>query len=1818
MAKRRNLGNTTNVQSNSFVKGLNKDSDFTYVQNGMWTHARNATNNTIEGNQGTISNASSNELCATAGSEMPTNYGQRYIIGAVHLFADKWVIYTVGHNATDTATMSEIGLFEEDSCNYRPIVQDACLKFDKRYLIDGASREMEDCTWQIYWCDGLNPDRFLNIGDPDTWPDSTYSFIGQGNINYYTNGTTNILWPGVKWKEDLLNPSTPPPCSTFPDLNELDCPKIRLAPLMQTPCIKVKPGVSGGTLRNGTYFAVIAYTIKGQKVTDYFSPSNTQPLWHEDNSKNSLELEISADTENFDEFVLVIIQNINQGPVAKQIGFYSTETERVTIDLMQADLISVPLKQIPLQSVVYETSKQMEDVNSYLLRVAPTGKFDFNYQPLANKIRAKWASVEYPADYYIKGGHKGSYLRDEVYCFFIRWVYDTGDKSASYHIPGRPPRNYVVPGTGTSALETWGIADKQTLDSTEKVFEVYNTAAPGSLPGGLSGTLDDGGVVIASGEMGYWESTEIYPDKKPDIWNTSAHCWTYDTNSDNDLCGKAIRHHKFPDNTLMNETMHFKPNLSNLTTNDESKIRIMGVYFEHIAYPKDNEGKDIEGVVGYEILRGSREGNKSIVAKGMINNYRTYEVQGTSKRGRQGLYANYPFNTAIPYINDGTLPLLGSIGTNPGGTSSDYNYQWNDPYITIPDEDDNKVHQTMPSDIVSFHSPDVMFTTPYLSTTELKLYGILKGYSTQSFQFPDQHPKFTLLSNFSALLAGIAGFSASIISLIGKRKEQSFSIPEGYSKYFLSPQPSTATIPFPAAYSATQASALASFQLALTTYKAVMDNYYQAGGPLADGILAITGTLNVPGGGPEATVSFQAQKKLRDSFNTFAATLNQSKANSHWTVELPDFAYLPPGARQVGALNQLLYYFSEGAGVALRLIKAFTPDRQYALQMKSHGFYDNMTNIGSKTGRFKIEDAFYTKDTVQDVPLYQNNSGSVSYKINNLKRCSHATLRTKSGPYGHTNEFIGPEVLGIDKSLVTLGTLDLLGNPYVAGKTPTFDEPELDFSLPLGSYYGGLKFRLQNQYGQLNSIKQIPITPCEQKDYRLAPNGPICGTTPPNALYLNVIPHTSILFGGDVFINRYTEKNNMFFFYNWLYGENDGLEYNYFLYQMLPQAKFWVNSTGWEPFNLFNGLPGIGSLPSTPGTGLVPKSFYSLDYHNRSALLPDWLVSVGVGTGQYQYNNNNQQGDLPGLFSVKKSYFYLASNSVRDFFVESDVLLDFRESGDLMREKHYDPYRYTDYFSMFTMDPTRADADNFYKYDYSLSISKAWQQYFSSGSLQNRNYDPNIAKLCYETYPNRIIYSLPQQDASYKDAWKVFLVNNYKDMKAEISGVRSFAKSGIFITFHNESPIMYQGVDTLNTDLGTKLTIGDGGLFSQPPQNISVAAKPFEYGSSQNQLSVLATPAGFFYISQNQGKIFSYASGLNELSQNGMKWWFDTFLPYQLLQDFPDYPYTDNPVCGIGCQTLYDNDNLLLYFCKKDYKLKPEFEGLVTYDSAKDIFTIKDRRASEFKLGDPAIFDEASWTISFDPKSKVFISFHDWHPDLILPGKNTWVTTKNNQLWKHNNVCNDYCKYYGKNYPFEIEIVASTGQQVSTLKSIEYILECYKRAEFNCFDQFHVLDFNFDEAVIYNSEQVSGLLNLNLMPKNNLALSLEYPKYNTANPSYDILFSKEENKYRFNQFWDITKDRGEFPIGAGYPPNAPVIPGSTVLDGNYNETHIWETKPNGYIRELNSSGINYQKSQEQRKRFRHYANFISLKRNISGPVNMIIKMINTKSQLSQR
>ena len=236
--------------------------------------------------------------------------------------------------------------------------------------------------------------------------------------------------------------------------------------------------------------------------------------------------------------------------------------------------------------------------------------------------------------------------------------------------------------------------------------------------------------------------------------------------------------------------------------------------------------------------------------------------------------------------------------------------------------------------------------------------------------------------------------------------------------------------------------------------------------------------------------------------------------------------------------------------------------------------------------------------------------------------------------------------------------------------------------------------------------------------------------------------------------------------------------------------------------------------------------------------------------------------------------------------------------------------------------------------------------------------------------------------------------------------------------------------------------------------------------------------------------------------------------------------------------------------------------------------------------------------------------------DLFLVGSSTYVnstpkmcnyfgletTTPSNVesgLWRHNYRCDLYSNFYGVDYPWEIELIQQTGQAVNTIRSVEYHLESYvykgKDHDACNDDRWHDLDFNFDEAILYNSEQVSGLLKLNITPKEQPIDALQYPIINAND--IDILYSKEEQKYRFNQFWDITRDRGEF--------------------SNF-EQPIFITRLNGYIKDLNANNLDYSKAQTQRKKLRHYYNKVLLRRNKSEKRKMLLRLHNTKLQLSYR
>ncbi len=444
-----------------------------------------------------------------------------------------------------------------------------------------------------------------------------------------------------------------------------------------------------------------------------------------------------------------------------------------------------------------------------------------------------------------------------------------------------------------------------------------------------------------------------------------------------------------------------------------------------------------------------------------------------------------------------------------------------------------------------------------------------------------------------------------------------------------------------------------------------------------------------------------------------------------------------------------------------------------------------------------------------------------------------------------------------------------------------------------------------------------------------------------------------------------------------------------------------------------------------------------------------------------------------------------------------------------------------------------------------------------------------------------------------QDGWRIYLPNNNKDFETTIASLKPINKTGVLFLMNGQSPVMFTGQEQLNmTDTGTVITVGTGDLFKNTLQNVLRTEDALEYGSCQNRLSVISSLHGVFWVSQNQGKIFLYSQGIDEITRaSGLKMWFSKNLPSQLLSSFPEYKHYDNPVVGIGVITSYDNTFELFYVSKKDYKLKNPSAGTYKYDRDEDKFYFNN---SVIQLTDTQHFEPINWTASYDPKSKQWVSFHDWIPSFYIPSRLHFSTIKGDSIWKHNIRCDSYCNFYNTDYPFEIEFVSATGQTVNSLRNIEYLLETYKYHN-NCYDKFHVLDENFDEAIIYNSEQISGVLKLKVKSKTNPLDVIKQPTINAS--SIDIFYSKEENKYRFNQFWDITKDRGEF---------------------NNINVPMFITDLNGYEYNINPAYVNYNKPILERKKFRHNVNRVFLRKTVSGSNNMLFKISNQKHLNSPR
>ena len=1072
------------------VAGLKKSVHKSVLKDGEYHHLKNGTISSFEGDIPFIQNMPSNLECVN----LPIGY--KYI-GSIFI---KERDYHVLFLSNPTFNKSEIGFFYGKECKYETKLNQDCLNFNIAYSIK-CQYKIKNCQLHLYYQDALNKDRHLNLDD-------------------------------LPYKKQLVN-------GCYVDTNVFDCEAINVRNDLTHPIVKPKIPIDSGALFTGVYqFAICYSNINGDEQSSYYSVTNPLPIY-EDSFTNYKSVEgsqpnkltnkaIPVEFFNLDtryEYInLAVIKTVQGTPTYELVAILPISTKdylytgRETTKLLSIDrLLGL--------SPDYFNSKTITSANNYLIRANLSTRDEANYQPFANLIELEWAVVRKKADNFessyknpINSVEYKGYQRGEVYPFGIRLLLSNGQKTSVFHIPGRKSKpsdlikyttDNIPSGESCNFYELLQNEDCSNQRLKELYhWQVYDTATileekdPDSL-------TDCDGEVVARGDFAYWESTDTYPCNS-DVYQN--------------LAGQKIRHHKFPtNNTIHHHNQPYDKTIiakSRFFETENNYIYPIGVqlksslnfYLQKAINLGILTKEEVNLITGYEIVRGDRTGNKSIIAKGLLYNMRYYQDKNPATNvTEQILFPNYPFN---------------DLRT--------------DDYLNIS----------------SLYDAEEVVYEAEVSGSSLSF---LTGQTISLGEYGNPYPTTFI-------------FEEDVIDI-----NKNFRI----------------------------------------TYKKLAINYFVAYFEFFEEEDDIDEIVLYSG-------------EIIEQNNTFYK-------KDFFTFHSPDTSFRKPFLGQELNLHSLEYGISEG-----RFDQVLGhPEFKSANKSDSANYANAFKAVGDYNNYLKLDNTFLRRELEMKDYLIGNSFTKFSdspLSINNRFRESSVGLKTVC-----TIE--DPSI--IDFSRYTMSERGLCGcKAYVTNrKRDNKDSFEVDSQCTtdhswISAYYGSLKQKIPNQYGQIDTIKYVLTG-----QYFLSSDEPLP------------------IFGGDTFITRFSlKRKHSFYRVNFIGQTPVGVTYEGDKYANVLTPKYHAD-------NAKGGILGE----------------YKID-HSTSNL--DCTVDTG-GTLKGKRNRNG--------------FFYLFSTGIINFFVETDINTELRYSGTNLWETWYPKLKNTNVWDFMEEQKSPIDYDNFYLYNFDYS-----------------------------------------------------------------------------------------------------------------------------------------------------------------------------------------------------------------------------------------------------------------------------------------------------------------------------------------------------------------------------------------------------------------------------------------------------------------------------------------------------------------------------------
>ena len=625
--------------------------------------------------------------------------------------------------------------------------------------------------------------------------------------------------------------------------------------------------------------------------------------------------------------------------------------------------------------------------------------------------------------------------------------------------------------------------------------------------------------------------------------------------------------------------------------------------------------------------------------------------------------------------------------------------------------------------------------------------------------------------------------------------------------------------------------------------------------------------------------------------------------------------------------------------------------------------------------------------------------------------------------------------------------------------------------------------------GKSAAIKKNTALPYMSiKQYLPAQYGDIYSTNWVGTAYCGILSELDkdcdTIFGGDIYISRFSVKRKFPFFLTTAIGMPDNTPFEYKSYFNIP-------------YDVTN-----------------PIGRYYVNYLVNSEIKGGALGKIfPTNKDEYVFDHSSMTDE----FYVKPpAKFYLYSFGIPYFLVESTFNCNYRYAGTSLAKDFY-PH-HTDIIELTQpMKVPISEEERFYINDV----------YFIKKSLKNTSIsDPLYRRDKWDalaTLDNSVIWSkLDSTDASVENPWLTYgFRDSYLFDKAngKLVDISLIENQQMLARFRNGFSL-FNSVDNIADRLtgSSNPAEGTGGIFSG--RNMNFYSTKLGYAGSQN-VAMISCKYGHFWADSIRGNVLMMATSAKgsypEQITQGLTKWFKENLPFKVLGvSGMTEADIDNPYNKVGLTMGWDERNDRVFLTKKDYK--PLSNKLTFVDGEFYVDKVK------ISLHNPTYFKECSWTVGYNPLLKTWISYYSFKPNFYI-GYNEYFQTgisddSGSSLWSHVPFEGSHQVFYGEIYPFTVEYPVVTKGTMSSFNYIEYWLDI--RKYYNKYDFSDIVDNGFNKAVVYKNDQNTGEIQLKLQASNDLSQLVNYPKYNTTNT--EVLQTEIGGKWTFNFLYNRIKN----------------------------------------------------------------------------------------------